>query len=249
MLFDQRAPELRMPLRDRLRVASRKYPIFLETYWRWREHPLKAMRVTRRGDDAVIDGFPRSSNTFATHAFFHSQGDVKLGNHVHAPGQFVLAQRYGVPAMLVLRDPREATLSLSVFEENFTPALSYHWYVGFHRKMLDLEDFIVAPFEEVTSDFGRSIERLNERFGTSFKRYEASEQATEAVFARMARAREERMKALGGVYGDPMRIARPTAEKDEQKERMKKAFTNPELEPVKREAQDLYEQLMERAGS
>ncbi len=247
-MSDNGSADLRIPLRARLRVASRRSPLFLETYWRWREHPLKSLRVVRRGDDAVIDGFPRSSNTFATHAFFHSQGDVKVGNHVHSSGQFVLAQRYKVPAMLVLRDPREATLSLAVFDDGFTPALAYHWYNSFHRHMLTLEDFIVAPFEEVTTDFGRSIERLNQRFGTSFKPFEASEDASEAVFARMAREREKRAEALGDTYGNPMRVAQPTSEKDAQKERMKQAFAHPALEPVKSEALDLYRRLLDRAG-
>lgn len=239
----------KVPLRDLARCHALASPAMLKLYWQPREKPLKSLRVARPGDDAVIDGFPRSSNTFATHAFFLTQGDdVKLGNHVHSAGQFVLAQRYRIPAMLVLRDPVQATLSLSVFDKRYTPPVAYYWYNLFHRKMLELEHFIVAPFEEVTSDFGVTIQRMNDRFGTSFAPFHASEEASEAVFARMAREREKRADALGEVYRNPMRVAQPTKGKDEQKEAMKQAFTDPALDAPKAEARELFEALMARAG-
>lgn len=238
----------KVPLRDLARCHALASPTMLKLYWQPKENPLKSLRVARPGDDAVIDGFPRSSNTFATHAFFLTQGDdIKLGNHVHSAGQFVLAQRYGIPAMLVLRDPVQATLSLSVFDRRYTPPVAYYWYNLFHRKMLELEDFIVAPFQEVTSDFGITIQRLNDRFGTSFAPFHASEEASEAVFARMAREREKRADALGEVYRNPMRVAQPTKGKDEQKEAMKQAFTDPALDGPKAEARELFEALMARA--
>ncbi|WP_379547105.1 hypothetical protein ACFCW2_13395 [Qipengyuania sp. DSG2-2] len=238
----------KVPLRDLARCHALASPTMLKLYWQPREKPLKSLRVARPGDDAVIDGFPRSSNTFATHAFFLTQGDdVKLGNHVHSAGQFVLAQRYGVPAMLVLRDPVQATLSLSVFDKRYTPPVAYYWYNLFHRKMLELEDFIVAPFPEVTSDFGRTIERMNERFGTDFKPFHHSEESSDAVFARMAREREKRADALGELYRNPMRVAQPTADKDTQKQAMKAAFKDPALDGPKAEARELFEALMQRA--
>ena len=235
----------RVPLRDWLRSHALASPTMLKLHWQRREHPLKSLRIVKPGDDAVIDGFPRSSNTFATHAFFISQGrDAKLGNHVHSSGQFVLAQRYGVPAMLVLRDPAQATLSLSVFDKQYTPPVAYHWYNLFHRRMLKLTDYMVAPFADVTTDFGKVLERFNDRFDTSFKPFLHNEESSEKVFEEMRHEREKRADELGEVYRNPMRIAQPTAGKDERKAAMKQAFEDPALDAAKAEARELFETLM-----
>src|SRR5205814_3293356 len=59
--------------------------------------------------EVVIEGFPRSGNTFAVAAFHYAQRprDVKIAHHAHVPAQLLSAVRLGLPAVVLVRDPEE----------------------------------------------------------------------------------------------------------------------------------------------
>ncbi len=62
-------------------------------------------RFVRRDSDVVIDGFERSANTFAYFAFMAANPTAhRVGHHTHSPAQFYWAARWGVPALLLLRE-------------------------------------------------------------------------------------------------------------------------------------------------
>lgn len=205
-------------------------------------HPHR--KVVERGDDALIDGFPRSANTFAWEAFLKSQTvPMKVGNHFHSPAQFMLARKYGVPAMLVLREPIAATSSLVVFEErSYNPLSTLQYYVNFHRPLLKIKDaFAVAPFEEVTTDFGKSIDRMNAKFNANFNSFIHTEESANEIFSAM----EERLKAREAKKGVNLELRRnyPHALKEQRRQEVIASFADPALNTIKAEAQRVYEEL------
>jgi hypothetical protein len=89
-----------------------------------------------------------------------------MAHHVHAPAHVLAAIELRVPALVLVRDPDRAVLSLLVYRPYLTPALAFLAYERFYRPLLGHEDgFVVATFEEVTTDFGVTMRRVNERFG------------------------------------------------------------------------------------
>ena len=101
----------------KLKMALRNDPLLFRLLYKRRETPWMKSRVLRPSDNALIEGFPRSSNTFATYAFLLSQGEnITFGNHFHTPAQFALAREYGIPAMLVIREPVPACLSFLIYD-------------------------------------------------------------------------------------------------------------------------------------
>lgn len=238
-----------MDLLHEMRIAARNNPWILENVWRIRRH-MPAMRYSPRkvvgpGFDAVIEGYPRSGNTFARDAFVASQDrPVNVGNHFHSPAQFALARKYGIPAMLVLRDPVAASLSLVVYDETvYTPEGTLRHYVAFHRPLLAITDsFVVAPFEEVTSDFAKSVERMNRRFGSSFKTFAHTPEAADGILKEMA----GRLTAKEAEQGTDLKLrgSYPSALKDHRRKELAAAFETPALERLKAEAQAQYRQLM-----
>jgi hypothetical protein len=71
--------------------------------------------VVSEATQLVIDGFTRSASTFAVVAFQLAQPrPVRVGHHLHAPGQVIRAERHGVPVLLTLRPPEDTVLSLVV---------------------------------------------------------------------------------------------------------------------------------------
>src|SRR5690349_15687482 len=85
-------------------------------------HPLGQWYMSRRaiyapyavhdGTAVVVDGYPRSANTYALFVLRACVGDPsRVSGHTHAAATLVEAARRDLPAMLIVRDPRDAVAS------------------------------------------------------------------------------------------------------------------------------------------
>jgi hypothetical protein len=160
---------------------------------RWARHTSYLAYSTRRHPTAVlqaatelvIEAYPRSANTFSAFAFQLAQPrPVRLAHHLHAPAQIIAAARRGVPVLVPVRDPRECTISVTIRSPHVSLAQALDAYRRFHEAILPHRDSChVAPFEDVTRDFGRVIEALNTKFGTSFTPFRHTQENVERVYA------------------------------------------------------------------
>ncbi len=230
-----------------LKLWIREHPLMLRHYHIRQEKSWFKRRVVRPGDAAVVEGFPRSANTFASYAFRDSQPQgLRFGNHFHSSAQFVLAARYGIPAMLVLREPIGACQSFMMFTGNVSAAESLARYIAFHKPLLRLQDhFTVAPFEEVTSNFGASIARMNARFGTNFTLFDHTPENQKQVFDTIAADRAKREKMFGAAFKDPLRTTTPTAEKEARKAQLAAEFQTPAVTKLIDTAVTIYRTLLD----
>ena len=217
-------------------------------------HPSIAMPLARRrghgsvlGPDTelVIEGFPRSGNSFAVAAFTLAQGrPVSIGHHVHAPAHVIAAIRAGVPALVVIREPGEAVTTF-VIRHPDDPDLSMRQalrgYVRFYQPLLPVRGgFVVGPFWEVTTDFGAVIRRINARFGTAFAEFEHTEENVRACFDAI-----DRHWRTGGATGTTLErvVARPSSERDEVKQGIRDGYRAAELARLRTRAEQLYREL------
>jgi hypothetical protein len=140
--------------------------------------------VVSEATDLVIDGFPRSASTFAVVAFQLAQPRlVRVGHHVHAPGQIIRAVGLGVPVLLTVRPPEDTVLSLVIREPYVTIRQGLGAYARFYERLLGYRDgMVVADFPEVTRRLERSIRRVNARFGTDFAAIELTPERTRECF-------------------------------------------------------------------
>lgn len=149
-----------------------------------RKHPSVEKYVTR-SHRVVIDGYPRSANSYSRVRFLLDNPDLKpvFGNHIHLPSQIILAVKYSIPTVLLVRNPRDAVLSFTALQmqgrkdlgsdsENAFQSqirINFKYYQRFHQSVLPvLDSVVVAPFEKVIHSYENVIEELNEKFGTSF---------------------------------------------------------------------------------
>ena len=111
-------------------------------------------RLASPGMDFVIDGFPRSGNSFAHYALLHSaRRDMRFAEHVHAPAQIILAANLGIPALVVLRDPAEAVAGALIKNPRFRAPDLLRAYRLYYASLLPLaEHFVVSPFEVAVQD-------------------------------------------------------------------------------------------------
>jgi len=158
-------------------------------------------RIVSPGHDLVIEGFPRSANSFAVSAFMVANGwrDPRVATHVHSPAQVQLAARWGIPTIVVIRRPEQAIIGWMAWASQhgaqvpraMSPARKLAWiraqtarYAWFYEGTGPLgRHLVLATFEEVTHDFGAVISRLNAKFGCDFDAFEHTPETQERVFA------------------------------------------------------------------
>ena len=133
------------------------------------------IRFTPRGGDRriswrtqlVVEGFPRSSNTFAAAAIRTVTEDrLVVASHVHTPSQVLAAVQREVPVLFVVRPPRECIRSAMVASPHVRLTAFLEEWIAHHEAVWPLRDhLVVATFDQVTTEMNSVIHRLDHRFG------------------------------------------------------------------------------------
>jgi hypothetical protein len=232
--------------------------------------------VVSAATELVIDGFTRSASTFAVVAFQLVQPrPVRVGHHLHAPGQVIRAVQLGVPVLLTLRPPEDTVLSLVVREPYVTMAQGLRAYARFHERLLGCRTaMVVADFPEVTDHLDRAIARVNARFGTAFAAFEPTpdrmRQCFELIEMRsrtppwgamiqdfltglVPYAELERRSAADPAAGAAAlpedRTPRPSAYKEARKDALRAAYHAPAHAHLRRRAEHLHARFASEAAN
>jgi len=154
-------------------------------------------KLAEKDTDIVIEGYPRSANSFSVKAFKYAQGNKKhkIGEHTHAYAQIQRATTLGLPTIVLVRQPYEAVLSTGAlqiqvfngdykrFNKEWDISWSIEYYIRFYEEAAKLHDKVVlGKFEEVTKDFGGIREKVNAKFGTDFIPFEHTPYHQEQIF-------------------------------------------------------------------
>ena len=229
----------RVRARYSARVVASRYPwLFLPVVRR-----KYSGQIVDAGTELVIEAFPRSGNTFAVVAFELAQGrPVKIAHHLHAAAQVTRGVRLEKPTLVLIRDPVEAVLSHLVREPGVTPQQGMWNWIRFYRSARNVRNgILVATFEDVTTDFGLVIDRLNERFDTSFDGFDHSRENVERCFDRI----EQRNRVLYSRLVES-KIARPSSARDVAKESFRPSLHGPRMRPLLETAYRLRDSLVDR---
>jgi hypothetical protein len=198
-------------------------------------------RVINQHTDVMIEGFPRSANTFTVTAFRSAQTrSVVVAHHLHSAAHVRAAARQGVPVLFLVRRPQDAVTSVLVRK----PALDAHAvmsaWVDLHQQVQPVVGrLVVASFEQVTSDLGRVIDRVNERYGTSFGRFVHDQAHVDACFARIDADHRARRGSV-----DERVVARPSEKHGESRTLADRAVAELGGSEAARRAEGLYDQYL-----
>jgi hypothetical protein len=198
-------------------------------------------RPARPTDQIVIDGYPRSANTFGSRAFLSVNPGVVASHHMHAPANILLAARYRLPTIVVLRTPVDAVLSEVISHPRLSLRRGLLEWNSFYATILPvLDQVVVGEFSVVTSDLAIVIEAVNRRYDTSFVPYRNSPESDDNVFAWIEARARARGKSGARLEAQ---VPRPSAERSDRKAALKAELERPELRPLVERAQSLYAQL------
>ena len=141
-------------------------------------------QIFSKDKDIIIEGYPRSANSFCHVAFKQAQvKEIKAAHHIHAPAQILLGLKYQKPVILLIRDPLDAIRSHLIRNSSLTPWLAAYGYYRFYKKLINKSaKFVIAPFEIVINDFGKVIENINHKYNTDFLSFQNTEKNIQKVF-------------------------------------------------------------------
>jgi hypothetical protein len=199
--------------------------------------------------DVVIEGFPRSGNTFATAAFDVALDSMTsdrplIAHHIHAPSQVIAAARRGIPVLVVIRHPEDAVVSLLIQQPHVTARQALRAYRRFYRPLLPYRDrFVLARFEEVVRDFGAVIRRINERFGVTFPIFDGSEASVRLALQRIEAENRDRWRPGRDAE---LKGAFPSAVRDRVKEHQRSLYRRPALATSRAGAETVYLRLTQQ---
>ena len=199
----------------------------------------RAEPVTR-ATEVVIEGFPRSGNTFCVTAFGSVQSrPVRVARHEHVPAQVMAAARAGIPALVLIRRPEDAVLSLVIQHPDVTVRQAVRAYVRFYQPLMRFRGrFVTATFDEVVSDLGAVIDRLNARFGTGFEVFRHTRENVEWCLAQIEQQNR-------GVWSDESLLQRKGAFPSEERSTLKLGLREEyaKLGRISAKAQRLFDAL------
>jgi len=220
---------------------------------KWPRLYLELLRIRRYGDwskswvvskntDCVIDGFPRSANSFAYAAFAGSQNverPLRIATHTHSPAQIIQAVRWDIPTMVCVRNPKDAVRGLLAFRLEIglregASLAQISWpkrgeiedavrrWCFFHNQILPYRNsFFVAPFERITSDYTNLSREFVNWSGREWQPWEPE------------------LVSAEDIKGEAYHVG-PTSLREELKERINSAVDRAGVEHLLKESVNLY---------
>jgi len=122
--------------------------------------------LLRKSSQICIEGFPRSANTFVYMLVKESSIDrLKIAHHMHCTAQLKMALKWGIPAILLIRNPIDAIVSLMLRDPGTSFITAINWYIRFYRDLkIYKKHLIIFHFDNVINQHGKAISTLKKNY-------------------------------------------------------------------------------------
>lgn len=210
------------------------YPIMKLRYWYATGEPNEGeptlLQLVNKNTQLVIEGFPRSANTFAVFALQYAQPfPVKIAYHFHAPAQVFRAIHLGIPTLVVIRNPRDSVASFVARWSEVSESQALELYISFYKSIKKYKpNYVVGEFQEITQNYSNIIQRINNRFSTKFVPF------TDSL--------EDQEKVLKKIKKDRSSFS---AQNDILKQKILKNLSMKKNQLLLAEAEKIYQELLE----
>lgn len=147
-----------------------------------RKYPANRFAVNKN-TEICIEGFPRCANTYSACAFKLVNRDVKLGHHHHVPAQIFKSISFGIPTVVVIRNPEDAVASLLVLKNSIKADIYIKSFIKFYKSIVPVFDkVIVAHFPQIIENFNHTIEAVNRKYNKDFNLIDNIENRKEEIY-------------------------------------------------------------------
>jgi hypothetical protein len=134
-------------------IAGRNVRLW-EVYQRMRGRHLPSSKHA----DLVLEGYPRSGNTYAEHMLRIMCPGLHWISHTHSPGTLHWARKHHIPTLILIREPLDAAISLFIYRmQQVSLSLCLHEWEAFHNAARGLKNVAFIPFQTLVSDTEASV--------------------------------------------------------------------------------------------
>ena len=217
-------------------LGGRCLGLRMMAWMNWRQNRKRLYAGPRT--DICIEGYPRCANTFAVLAFESAQSQpLNIAHHTHLSGQILYSIRYGIPSIVLIRNPLDAAVSLKVREPSLTEHTCLKLYYDFYAPILQRKkDLVIASFETVIHDFGKVIKEVNALYGTNYGVYVSGDSENEEIMTKISSLPADE---------NQFTVSRPTEEKRSRKEEILPFFHQGAAANLLRRCDAVYDELMQ----
>ena len=202
-----------------LRRLLWKHPRLYRPFGWWR----RGIPIFDRDCDLVLEGYPRSANTFVVELLKLTQPRLRVLSHRHIPAYVISTVRTGRPLLFLIRCPVDCVASYAILKG--TSAIrQLVYYVAYHRVLEPYVDqMFIADFDVVTSDPIGVLEQFGHRYHLRFDLDFDPEEARQQVFDEIDRLNT----SVGGQINE-RKVNRPSASRMSEKLALIKEMERPE---------------------
>jgi hypothetical protein len=158
--------------------------------------------VVRKHTDVIIEGFPRSANSWTCHVFqYLSQKQynkrLKIASHLHASSQIKKGLKLNIPIILLIREPIDAVSSLLMMNKNLSPPSVLNDYLRMYNSLKKFKDkILVVKFDDIIQKPNKIIKKFN-----VFSNFDFSCELTNNDIEELKnQIKKSDLKAQGGKY-------------------------------------------------
>jgi hypothetical protein len=163
---------------------------------------------------------------------------------VHTPSAVKAAVRRGIPCLVLIRGPEPTLASLLVAAPHVTPrAALAEWCHHYEEIWPGRHGFVVATFDQVTSDLAAVTARLNARFHLDLRPFGARPADLDAVFETIGQRHLEVHR--GAAHLDP----RPTPSREAELARRTEELREVDHRRALARASAIYARYEELSGA
>lgn len=198
--------------------------------------------VVNKNTEIVIEGYPRSANTFAVAAFEYSQGrKACVARHTHAPAQIMQGAKHSLPVVLLIRNPKDAVISLVIRDRTMTLTKALEMYIWYHEAIMKYVDkCVIADFHRVVNDYSLVIDEVNKKYNKCYKLFEHDKVAEENIFKLV----EDMEKLDSGGDLRESHVARPSESRKEIKDSLLSELSTAGNSSLLKQCEILYNKIL-----
>jgi hypothetical protein len=154
-----------------LRIYLGNYPFLFFNLYGLKKKNKKLF--IKNDTELVIAAYPRTGNTFFVVALQYIQKQpISIAHHLHVPALALEGVKRKLPVVVLIRNPKDAIVSLLIRETHISIDQALRAYIQFHEPLIkDKENILVIGFDQFTEDFQTAVSCINSRFNLNLDNY------------------------------------------------------------------------------
>ena len=170
---------------------------------------------------------------------------LRIAHHMHVPAQIIRAVNWKIPTIILIRNPKDAVLSLVMYDSRISIPQALKCYVSFYKTIYVYRaKYVIASFEEVITNYSSTIEKTNHKFGTKFVSHTPNGSDLKSIFRKIESVGKIEAIRQGETKCSELNIARPSSTRVSLKRKLLQKLKEPQNHEILQAAEKIYSEFI-----